>query len=126
MRNIKDIEKLEKTIGQLRAVHGEMSLLSKKSQNDAVNKFKLDMVNRVIASANEVLGSDYRPFDDFEAFDADKLPSNSDVVFIIAQYLEEIERYRTDNVVRHDYNWVYLIDGKPSDILADAKTRGKG
>lgn len=126
LKNIEDIEKLEKTIGQLKAVHGEMSLLSRKSQNDAVNKFKLGMINKVIASANDVLGSDYRPFEDFEAFDVDELPSNSDVVFVIAQYLEEIERYRTDNVVRHDYNWVYLIGGEPSEILADAKTRGKG
>jgi len=65
----------------------------------AVNAFgvcgwiKLGMINKVIASANDVLGSDYRPFQDFEAFDVDELPSNSDVVFVIAQYLEEIERY---------------------------------
>jgi hypothetical protein len=126
MKSIDDIEKFEKTIGQLKAVHGEMSLLSKKSQNDAVNKFKLGMINKIIASANNALGPSYRPFDDFEAFDIDELPSNSDVVFVIAQYLEEIERYRTDNVVYHDYKWVYLVDGKPSEILADAKTRGKG
>lgn len=126
MKSIEDIEKLEKTIGQLKAVHGEMSLLSKKSQNDAVNKFKLGMINKVIASANDVLGSDYRPFEDFEAFDVDDLPSNSDVVFVIAQYLEEVERYRTDNVVNHDYKWVYLIEGEPSEILADARTRGRG
>lgn len=126
MRNIEDIEKLEKTIGQLKAVHVEMSLLSKKSQNDGVNKFKLGMINKVISSANGVLGSEYRPFHDFEAFNVDELPSNSDVVFVIAQYLEEIERFRTDNVVRHDYKWVYLIEGKPSEILADAKTRGEG
>lgn len=126
MKHIEDIEKLEKTIGQLKAGHGEMSLLSKKSQNDAVNKFKLGMINKVIASANEVLGSDYRPFQDFEGFDVDALPSNSDVVFVIAQYLEEIERYRTDNVVQSDYKWVYLIVGEPSEILADARTRGRG
>lgn len=126
MKSIDDVEKLEKTLGQLKAVHSEMSHLSKKSQNDAVNKFKLGMINKVISSANDVLGSDYRPFSEFDAFDVDELPSNSDVVFVIAHYLEEIERYRTDNVVHHNYEWVYLIDGKPSDILADSKTRGKG
>lgn len=126
LQSIDDIEQLEKTIGQLKAIHGEMSLLSKKSQNDAVNEFKLGMINKVISSANAVLGTNYRPFEDFEAFDVDALPSNSDVVFVIAQYLEEVERYRTDNVVYSDYKWVYLIDGKPSEILADAKTRGKG
>ena len=124
MKSIEDIEKLEKTIGKLKAIHGEMSLLSKKSQNDAVNKFKLGMINKVIVAANETLGESHRPFDDFEVFDSDEMPSNSDVVFVIAQYLEEVERFRTDNVVRHEYKWVYLIDGTPSEILADAKARG--
>ncbi|MBS4012050.1 MAG: hypothetical protein KGZ72_15005 [Roseovarius sp.] len=126
MKSIEDIEKLEKTIGQLKAIHGEISLLSKKSQNDAINKFKLGMINKVIASANKVLGSNYRPIDDFEGFELVQMPSNSDVVFVIAQYLEEIERYRTDNVVKHAYQWVYLIEGEPSEILADPRTRGMG
>lgn len=126
MNSVDDIERLEKTIGQLKAIHVEVSLLSKKSQNDAVNKFKLGMINKVIHSANEVLGGAYKPFEDFEKFDIDEVPSNSDVAFVIAQYIEEVERYRTDHIVKHDFKWVYLLDGKRSNILADARTRSKG
>lgn len=126
MKNLEEVEILEKTIGQLKSIYEEVSLLSKKSQNDAVNKFKLGMINSVLRTANSVLGVKYNPIDKFSEFDADDVPSNSDVAFVVAQYLVEIERFRTDSVIYSDFNWVYLINGKPSTILADAKTRGRG
>ncbi len=124
MKTQEDVEKLEKTIGQLKAIHREVSLLSKKNPIDAVNLFKLKMINSVIQSANEVLGDSYKPIDGFDQFDEDDMPSTSDVVFVVAQYMEEIERFRADNVVRHDYEWVYILNGKPSSILADSKSKG--
>lgn len=126
MKNLEEVEILEKTIGQLKSIYDEVSLLSKKSQNDAVNKFKLGMINSVLRTANSVLGVKYNPIDKFSEFDVDDVPSNSDVAFVVAQYLVEIERFRTDSVIYSDFNWVYLINGKPSTILADAKTRGRG
>ena len=124
MKTRADVERLEKTIGQLGAIHREMSLLSRKSPSDAVNVFKLKMINGVIAIANDVLGKSYTPVEGFEAFDEDDVPSTSDVVFVVAQYLEESERFRMDNVVENDYKDVYVLDGKPSRILADPRRRG--
>ena len=124
METKEDVEKLEKTIGQLNAIHKEVSLLSKKSPIDAVNPFKLKMINSVMQSANSVLGKKYKPIDGFEQFDEDDVPSTSDVVFVVAQYLEEIERFRADNVVKYDFQWVYILNEKPSSILADPKSRG--
>jgi len=121
-----DVEKLEKTIGQLNAIHREISFLSKKTPSDAVNPFKLRMINEVIESANSVLGSDYKPIDGFDLFDDDEVPSTSDVVLIVAQYMEEIERFRTDHVVHHRNKWVYVLDGSPSEVHANAKSRGRG
>ena len=126
MKTKEDIETLEKTIGQLNAIHREVSLLSKKSPGDAVNPFKLKMTNKVIEAANSVLGKDYKPIDEFDRFDEDEVPSTSDVVFVVAQYMEEIERFRTNHVVYHEYKWVYILDGSPSKVLADKKSRGKG
>lgn len=123
MKTRADVEKLEKTIGQLAATHREISLLSKKSPNDGVNSFKLKLINSVIEAANEFLGQAYSPIEGFELFDEDKLPSTSDVVFVVAQYLEEIERYRQDNVVKHEYKRVYVLDGGPSTISEDPKSR---
>ena len=124
MKTQEDVEKLEKTIGQLKAIHREVSILSKKSPIDAVNPFKLKMINSVMQSANSVLDKNYKPIDGFEQFDEDDMPSTSDVVFVVAQYMEEIERFRADNVIRHARKWVYVLDGEPSDILADPKLKG--
>lgn len=116
MKDRSEIEKLEKLVGQLQGLHSEISVLAKKSPNDAVNTFKLGLINRVIRVANDVLGAKYTPFDDFDGFDADDLPSTSDVAMVLAQYIEEAERYRSDNVkVQHGY-WVYVIDGEASSI----------
>ena len=124
MKTQEDVEKLEKTIGQLNMIHMEMSLLSKKSPNDAVNAFKLKLINAVLQLANTILSHGYKPIDEFEQFNEDEVPSTSDVVFVVAQYREEIKRFREDNVAKHDYKWVYILNGKPSAILADPKLRG--
>ena len=118
MKTKEDIDTLEKTMGQLQAAHREISILSKKSPNDAVNVFKLGMINTIIVVANSLLGSSYTPLEGFEKFHEDDLPSTSDVTFVIAQYLKEIERFRSDHIVIHHYKPVYLLSGKPSDVPA--------
>jgi len=118
MKTKEDIETLEKTRGQLQAVHREISILSKKAPNDAVDVFKLALINTIIVVANNLLGSSYTPLEGFEKFDEDDTPSTSDVAFVIAQYLEEIERFRSDHIVVHLSRRVYVLSGKPSDVRA--------
>lgn len=124
MKSKEDVEKLEKLLGQINGIYSEISALSKKSPNDGVNKFKLNLINKVLASANDVLGPSYRPFDDFAQFDVDDLPTTSDVTVVISQYMEEAERYRSDNVVL-DRGWKYVIDGRSSNIEASPPARIK-
>ena len=123
MKSRGDVERLEKLIGQLQGLQSEIGLLAKKSPNDGVNAFKLRLINRVVAAANEVLGPDYLPFDDFESFDADDVPSTSDVALVLAQYMEEAERYRSDNIRYSHGKWVYVVKGEPSDIPSGAPTK---
>lgn len=119
MKTQGEVEKLEKIIGQLQGAHAEISILAKKAPADSLNAFKLTLINNVIRVANEVLGAKYKPFDQFHQFEADDLPSNSDVTMILAQYMEEAERYRSDNVVADTYDsWVYLVNGGKSRIQA--------
>lgn len=118
MKKKSDIERLEKLIGQLKSFYTELSALAKKSPNDAVNQFKLNLINKVVVRANDVLGADYMPFPDFSEFESDVVPSNSDVVLILGQYMEEAERFRSDNVMYSDYKWVYKLDGRPSDVIS--------
>lgn len=118
MKDKEELERLEKLIGQLQGLHSEVTALAKKSPNDAVNTFKLKLINKVLGSGNSVLGDAYRPIDDFEQFDLDDVPSTSDVAMVIGQYMEEAERYRSDNVQLDRGRWVFVIDGKPSDVRA--------
>jgi hypothetical protein len=116
MRDKSDVENLEKLVGQLQGLHAEITSLAKKSPNEGVNPFKLKLINEVIASGNEVLGEKYRPFDTFNQFDSDDVPSTSDVAVILSQYIEEAERYRSDNVKFYGGRWFYVLNGDLSGI----------
>lgn len=113
--NTDDVDRFEKLSGQLTGIYDEMSLLSKKSPTDAVNKFKLKFINQQIAECNTMLSSKYRPFDDFEQFSEDDIPQNSDVVFIVAQYLQCMEKLRADNVVQRNGTWFWKVKGKKGE-----------
>jgi hypothetical protein len=118
MKSREDVEKLEKLIGQLNGLHAELSRLAGNSPNDELDLFKLKIVNTVLKTASEVLGRGYLPFDDFSQFTADDLPTNTDVTVILTQYINQAERFRSDNVICYADTWVYQVNGSPSDILA--------
>lgn len=119
-----EIEKFEKIYGQFEGLHKEIGILSKKSPNDAINKFKLSFINKLLAEANEVLDEEQRPFDGFDSFDEDQLPTNSDVTMIFEQYLYCFEKLRSGNIKhiqkyfgdKYVEKWVWLIDGEESEI----------
>ena len=116
-----DVDKFEKTQGQLEGLLSEISVIAKKTPNDGVNKFKLKFINEIVLTGNIVLGDSYRPLDSFEQFDEEALPSNSDVTFILSQYLKCFEKLRSDNIrssVRYDgtIEWFWIIDKNTSDI----------
>lgn len=123
MKNKTEIEQLEKVVGQLQGAHSEISQLARKSPNDALNQFKLKLINKVIETANDVLGPKYIPFDDFSQFDADDVPTTSDVTMVLAQYMEEAERYRSDNVTLDYGTYYYVVNGKITDVKAGAPSK---
>lgn len=122
MQTEEDIAKLEKVIGQLQGAYAEVSQIAKKSPNDALNPFKLKLINKIIVSSNSILGSSYKPFDDFDQFDNDDMPSASDVTIVLSQYMEEAERFRSDNVI-YDYGWKYVLNGNASNIEASSPSK---
>jgi len=113
-----DVYKFEKIQGQLQGLYNEIGTLSKKTPNDPLNKFKLKFINQILISANEFLDGKYKPFQGFEKFEDDELPTNSDVTIILEQYLTCLENFRTDNVSTKDsaYGWFWLVDGKASNL----------
>lgn len=115
---IEKINDFEKIHIQLESLHNEISALSKKSQNDALNKFKLRFVNQAICASNKILGDNYRPFPDFEQFNEDDIPSNSDATMMLGQYLNCMEKLRADNIkYSNNGKWFWIADnGKETEI----------
>lgn len=111
------IDELEKLNGQLESFYREFAALSKKSSNDAVNTFKLRFVNTTLKNCNTFLGKKYKPFDDFNQFDIDDVPSNSDLTLIIGQYMQAMEKFRSDNIYNYFLkDWIYRIEDSGEQI----------
>lgn len=108
----KDVDDFEKLSGQLQGIYEELSILSKKSPNDAVNQFKLNFINQLLNYSNEFFGEKYRPFKEFSEFNTDDMPQNSDVVFILSQYIQCFEKLRADNVKMQRGNWCWFVDAE--------------
>jgi hypothetical protein len=85
---------------QLRSLLSEIRELSKKHPDGSVNKFKLGFVNEKLGEANSLLGERDRPLRTFGQFDVDSLPSNSDVVLILSQYVAALDRWQTARTYR--------------------------
>lgn len=110
-----EVDVFEKLVGQLQSLLSELAMLAKKSPNDAVNTFKLKFINSTLDQCNAFLGKKYRPFADFAVFAEDDLPSNSDTTFIISQYIECAEKFRSDNIVMQYGDWYWIVDGEEED-----------
>ena len=114
-----EVNTFEKLQAQLEGLHTEISSLSKKSQNDALNKFKLKFVNQILSEANLLLGEKYKPFNDFDLFDDGDMPTNSDVAMILTQYLNCFEKLRADNIKQEPKppgRWYWVVDKELSDV----------
>jgi len=120
----KEVHLFEKVQSQLEGILSEITILAKKSPNDGVNKFKLKFINEILAGGNGVLGKTYKPLESFEQFDEDDIPSNSDVTFILSQYLNCFEKMRADNIYRerkydgnkYFHEWFWVLDKSESEI----------
>lgn len=113
-----DVDRFEMLSGQLLSIYEEISILSKKNPNDALNKFKLKFINDIFAKCNVYLDAAYRPYEEFEQFEEDDIPQNSDVVFILSQYIQCFEKLRSDNVIIRSGIWFWRVvgyDGEEAD-----------
>lgn len=92
-----DAERFDVARDQLQSFYDEFVKLSNKKPDGAVNKFKLVHLNGVVRTGNGLLGNGYVPFAGFTEFNEDELPSNSDVVMMLAQYLSQMDRFHVDH-----------------------------
>lgn len=114
--NEEEVELFIKCYTQTQSIYNEITALSKKKPNEAVNKFKLRFINQILENANQLLKGNYKPFADFEKFEEDEIPTTSDITMIFAQYLDSMEKLHSDNIKYGQNNWYWIIDGKLSEI----------
>jgi len=77
----------------LKSLLAETKELSKKKADNPLNKLKVGMINKVLERVKKILAAD--PTIKFlELLDDETLPSNSDAVFIIAQYDAAMKQYK--------------------------------
>jgi hypothetical protein len=117
------VRDLEKLVVQLQGLHTEISILAKKAPNDGLNLFKLKLVNNILAKGNSILVEHYKPLEDFTNFDESTLPTNSDVTMVLALYIEQAERFRSNNMIYHGHRWKYLVKGVASQIEGRPPTK---
>ena len=104
------IRTFEKIQSQMFILHEEVSILSKKNPETPINKFKIKFVNQLLLEANAILENNNKPFSDFETFDEDLLPTNSDVVMMLSQYLSCLEKYRSDRIKGSFGDWYWITE----------------
>ena len=96
MSKLSSKEYFRKTWDQLQGLHEEIGTLSKRKPDDAVNIFKLRFINQILGEANQALDPEHLPLNGFTSFDEDTVPTNSDVVLILSQYLKCFDRQWQD------------------------------
>lgn len=112
------VDEFELVHYQLERFHAELQGLSKGKGNDALNNFKLTLLNNLLVRAHDLLGSRYEAIADFKIFDAEQLPSTSDALLVVSQYLGALEKLRADNIGQKYASWYWMIDGVLSDVRA--------
>ncbi|MCK5644108.1 MAG: hypothetical protein KAJ19_25135 [Gammaproteobacteria bacterium] len=88
------VVKFEMLSPMLEAVFIEIQNLSKKKQNDPLNKLKVKMVNKILDEFKEIL-ADEPTIQFLDLLDDQTLPSNSDCVLILAQYRSALSQFKS-------------------------------
>ena len=92
----------------LQAMLREFQELSKRKPDSALNKRKVEIVNRLLQEIHNLLEGE--PTSAYlDLLDEDDLPQNSDVVLILSQSVVAMERFRTRyyhyNLSTAEYAW---------------------
>jgi hypothetical protein len=121
--SVEQVNLYDRLTPQLAALRSEMALLSKGKPDNPLNKFKLLYVNQLLADANTLLTDAQAPLRGFKQFDEAAMPSNSDVVLVLSQYLTALESWRSANVKSIGYSWYWDTEVGAGSIRSDAPTR---
>ena len=80
----------------LKSAFDEVKEFSKKKQDEELNIRKVKMINRLQEKAKEIL-KDEPTVDYLELLDEDELPTNSDAVLIMSQFISAMNKFHEDH-----------------------------
>ena len=84
----------------LNVISGEIKDLSKKKQDEVLNKLKIGMINKILEQIKQLLSSE--PTTQFlELLDDEILPTNSDAVLVLAKFQAAMAHFN-NKYCRHD------------------------
>lgn len=98
----KEIDIYDELKPKIVSVRDTIKGLSSKKPDETLNSFKVKRINILLEKANTLLG-ELRPYDDFDTFSEDLLPSNSDALMILELYLGAFNRYWHNNTTHGDW-----------------------
>jgi hypothetical protein len=90
-------ETARKLSAQIQGFYDEISVLSKGKPDNPLSAFKLKFINDILAEANTILVGQYQPLKGFNVFEDTNLPTNSDVVMVLSQYLTRLRAWQAAN-----------------------------
>lgn len=121
-----DVDRFMKLQAQMRELLLRMTAISSKTPDLAVNKFKVGMLNEQLRIANGILVDGAKPFESFEIFDDVSLPTNSDMIIVLSQYLACLESWRSDHVVYDEDQGEWCWNAAGNEIIQTRPPSNRG
>jgi hypothetical protein len=91
--SLEDVNKFDMLYPMLISDLNEIRELSKKKQDEPLNKFKVKTINKKLEQIKSILNNE--PTNEYlELLDEDTFPSNSDAVLMISQFIKAMEQYK--------------------------------
>lgn len=93
----------------LSAIYSEIKALSNKKQAEELNPKKVDIINKVLDKALSILENE--PTIEFlEKLNIDVLPTNSDAVLILSQFVTALHQFHTKYFHAPEFDWGLAAD----------------
>ena len=108
-KKISQVDKYEMLYPVLNTLQLSINELSKKKPDGAMNKLKVQMANKILSQAKELL-SDEPEVQFLEILDDEILPSYSDSLLIISQYKTVMDKFKQRNTVWKGSKKEWIID----------------
>lgn len=95
-----EVKSFEMLFPMLNSDIAEIRELSKKKQDEPLNSFKVKIINKKLVQIKELL-KNQATTEYLELLDSETLPTNSDAVLLLSQFVNAMKQYR-DNYAESD------------------------